>query len=141
MKREETGPSNRFRMFKITITDPESILIFPVISFTCDCKFKLFSNYFGNHFGRHGTERERELVPHSCTKVSSKAMLTALCSKPNFHETDGLAVGTTSSATFGIKQQSSIVRRQLKNDWMTRREPGSKSVVMLTAGTRHGTIS
>ena len=41
----------------MTITDPESILFFPVISFTCDCKLKLFSNYFGNHFGRHGKLR------------------------------------------------------------------------------------
>ena len=44
----------QFRIFKITITDPESILNFPVISYSCDCKLKLFSNYLGNHFGQHG---------------------------------------------------------------------------------------
>ena len=33
---------------------PESILIFPVISFTCDYILKLFSNLICNHFGRHG---------------------------------------------------------------------------------------
>ena len=31
-----TGPSNNFE-FYFSITDPESIFIFPVISFTCDC--------------------------------------------------------------------------------------------------------
>ena len=33
---------------------PWKNLIFPVIFCSCDCKLKLFSNYFGNHFGPHG---------------------------------------------------------------------------------------
>ena len=33
-------------------------IFFPVIFCLCDCKLKLFSNYFGSHFGRHGKAGE-----------------------------------------------------------------------------------